>query len=206
MPVLSRFFRCSVLISLTKLLGRPSPPTRFQRQNLDDASLRAYAAKISGLDQERFLAAFTSLATKDSIQREGDVSAIEFAVRAAGMKAQDAIYAYAFSAEIPGWDHPGAFHSVDLWFFFETLAKCWRPFTGKHYDLARQMCDCLYNFVHSGDPNGIGTDGGRLPYRPKLEPQEPIFMSFGDAVKPLRSPADPVIRLLPDAYLASGEN
>lgn len=188
------------------MMGSTNNEFRLSPRAHDDASLRAYAAKISGLDQEKFLAAFTTPATKDSIQREGDVNAIEFAVRAAGMKAQDAIYAYEFSAGIPGWDHPGAFHSVDLWFFFETLAKCWRPFTGKHYDLARQMCDYLYNFVHSGDPNGIGADGGRLPYWPELEPQEPIFMSFGDAVKPVQSPAGPVVRLLLDAYLAGGEN
>ena len=43
---------------------------------------------------------------------------------------------------MPGWDNPGTFHSSDLWFWFETLAKCWRPFTGRHYDLARQMCEC----------------------------------------------------------------
>ena len=90
---------------------------------------------------------------------------------------------------------------MDLWFFFETLAKCWRPFTGKHYDLARQMCDYLVNFVRGGDPNGVGTQGGRLPYWPALDSQEPVFMSFGDVVKPVQSPADPVTRLLLDAYL-----
>ncbi|MGN1146376.1 MAG: carboxylesterase/lipase family protein, partial [Acetatifactor sp.] len=35
-------------------------------------------------------------------------------------------YYYRFDADIPGWDNPGTFHSVELWFFFETLAKCWR--------------------------------------------------------------------------------
>ena len=49
--------------------------------------------------------------------------------RAAG--AVQPCYVYEFGPEIPGWDQPGAFHSSDLWFFFETLAKCWRPFTGK---------------------------------------------------------------------------
>jgi hypothetical protein len=51
------------------------------------------------------------------------------------------IYYWVFNPDIPGWDNPGSFHSSDLWFFFETLAKCWRPFTGKHYDLARKMCN-----------------------------------------------------------------
>ncbi len=56
-------------------------------------------------------------------------------------------YYYTFDADIPGWDEPGNFHSVDLWFFFETLAKCWRPFKGKHYDLARCMANYWTNFV-----------------------------------------------------------
>ena len=62
-------------------------------------------------------------------------------------------YYYRFDTDIPGWDRPGTFHSCDLWFFFETLAKCSRPYTGRHYDLARQMCDYFANFVKRLDPN-----------------------------------------------------
>ena len=192
--------RCPVMMGSTNNEFRLSPRAE------DDVSLRAYAATIPGLDQERFLAAFTSPATRESIQREGDVNAIEFAVRAAAVKAGETIYAYAFSAKIPGWDNPGAFHSVDLWFFFETLAKCWRPFVGRHYDLARQMCDYLYHFINSGDPNGRGTDGGRLPWWPKLDSQEPVFMSFGDVVKPVQNPMGTVVKLLLEAYLARSES
>ena len=72
-------------------------------------------------------------------------------------------YYYNFQADIPGWDNPGTFHSVDLWFFFETLAKCWRPFVGRHYDLARQMCNYWANFIKTGDPNGADADGRRMP-------------------------------------------
>ena len=72
-------------------------------------------------------------------------------------------YYYRFDADIPGWDNPGTFHSVELWFFFETLAKCWRPFVGKHYDLARQMCNYWSNFVKTGDPNGLDADGTEMP-------------------------------------------
>ena len=32
-------------------------------------------------------------------------------------------YYYRFAPDISGEDHPGTFHSVDLWFFFETLAN-----------------------------------------------------------------------------------
>ena len=72
-------------------------------------------------------------------------------------------YFYRFGPEIPGWDNPGAFHSSDLWFAFETLAKCWRPFVGSHYDLARVMCNYWTNFAKKGDPNGPDADGSPMP-------------------------------------------
>jgi len=72
-------------------------------------------------------------------------------------------YYYVFGPHIPGWDNAGAFHSCDLWFFFETLAKCWRPFDGRYYDLARQMCNYWANFIKNGDPNGDDADGTPMP-------------------------------------------
>ena len=45
---------------------------------------------------------------------------------------------------------------------FETLAKCWRPFTGKHYDLARQMCNYWAEFIKKGDPNDADADGTQM--------------------------------------------
>lgn len=73
------------------------------------------------------------------------------------------MYVYRFAPSVPGWDDPGVFHSCDLWFFFETLQKCWRPFDGRHYDLAKRMCDSWCNFLKTGDPNGEGYDGRMLP-------------------------------------------
>lgn len=72
-------------------------------------------------------------------------------------------YYYSFDIEMPGDDHPGSFHSCELWFFFETLAKCHRPFTGKYYDVARQMCNYYCNFIKTGDPNGVDIDGTEMP-------------------------------------------
>ncbi len=103
------------------------------------------------------------------------VSGIECAVKETFLKTRENgnnenCYYYCFDADIPGWDNPGSFHSVDLWFFFETLAKSWRPFTGRHYDLARKMCDYLCNFIKTGNPNGTGTDGEELPeWKPYTE-------------------------------------
>ena len=73
------------------------------------------------------------------------------------------MYTYKFMPEIPGYDHPGDFHSCDLWFFFENIQKCWRPYNGKHYELARKMCDYWTNFIKTGDPNGDGYDEKKLP-------------------------------------------
>ncbi|MCR4940668.1 MAG: carboxylesterase family protein [Treponemataceae bacterium] len=85
---------------------------------------------------------------------------------------------YEFDVPIPGWDHPGKFHSVDLWFWFETLAKCWRPFTGIHYDVSRQMCNYLCNFVKTGNPNGIDYETRRLPSWSKFDTKAPKKMVF----------------------------
>lgn len=87
-------------------------------------------------------------------------------------------YYYCFDSDIPGADHPGTFHSVDLWFFFETLAKCIRPFTGKHYDLSRKMCNYWTNFVKTGDPNGSDADGTPMPLWKPYTADAPFTMLF----------------------------
>ena len=87
-------------------------------------------------------------------------------------------YCYKFDVPIPGWDHPGKFHSVDLWFWFETLAKCWRPFKGVHYDVARQMCDYLCNFIKNGNPNGKDLCGEPLPEWTPFKTEKANFMEF----------------------------
>ena len=101
-------------------------------------------------------------------------------------------YYYKFAADIPGWDNAGNFHSVDLWFFFETLAKCWRPFTGKHYDLARRMCNYWANFIKNGDPNGSDADQLPMPeWKPYTheKPCEMVFTTEGAA--PVRNGPEP---------------
>ncbi len=94
-------------------------------------------------------------------------------------------YYYRFDVDIPGEDNPGTFHSVDLWFFFETLAKCWRPFTGKHYDIARQISNYWVNFIKSGDPNGLDIDGTQMPVWESYTAANPAEMVFTvDGAKP----------------------
>ncbi|MCR5301034.1 MAG: carboxylesterase family protein [Lachnospiraceae bacterium] len=91
--------------------------------------------------------------------------------RACGLNAP--MYTYRFSPDIPGDDRPGDFHSCDLWFFFETIQKCYRPYTGKHYELARRMCDYWTNFIRTGDPNGKGYDGNTLPVWNCISDEDP---------------------------------
>ena len=172
----------------------------------DEDTLTAFAKEAFGEDADKFLSFFTHPATKESIQQEGAVNSIEFAVRAAAQyqKAQGKdlpLYYYQFDPEIPGWDHPGTFHSVDLWFFFETLAKCWRPFKGKHYDLARQMCDYWCNFIKTGDPNGEDSQQETLPYWPQFDPKEPVRMRFADAAAPVKCPETALKHFLLEEYL-----
>ncbi len=130
-------------------------------------ALQKQAETLFGEDAKTFLQ--FQEATKPSGEGQyAAVSSIECAVKAAFLQNEEYqnrkdCYYYRFAAEIPGWDHPGTFHSVDLWFFFETLAKCWRPFSGKHYDLARQMCNYWTNFMKTGNPNGQDDDGTMLP-------------------------------------------
>ena len=73
------------------------------------------------------------------------------------------LYYYRFMPDIPGHDAPGCFHSCDLWFFFETLQKCRRPYRGHHFDLARQMCNYMAAFIKNGDPNCADDDGSPQP-------------------------------------------
>ncbi len=77
-------------------------------------------------------------------------------------------YTWFFDRQLPG-DDCGAWHSSDLWYWFGTLANCWRPMEQKDADLSEQMVNYLCNFVRSADPNGQGlamwepTGPGRAP-------------------------------------------
>lgn len=136
----------------------------------DEASLKAAAEKCFGDKAAEYLAFPEAhrFNTTPWGTGAGAVSSIEHAVKAAflGEKAQKeakACWYYRFMPDIPGDDHPGTFHSCDLWFFFDTLHKCSRPYRGRHFDLARQMSLYWVNFIRTGDPNGPDDDGTPLP-------------------------------------------
>jgi len=112
------------------------------------------------------------------------------------------LYYYRFDPFMPGWDNPGAFHSSDLWFFFESLAKCWRPFDGRYYDLARQMCNYLCNFMKNADPNGPDNDGAPMPVWTELTPETPYAMDFSEngSVPDTKGPSE-VIRFMVEDHM-----
>ncbi|WP_342439603.1 carboxylesterase family protein [Paenibacillus sp. FSL L8-0436] len=167
---------------------------------------RALAVEMFGGKAEEYL----KLCGVDSGKLEemihkASVSNIEYAVRIAVKANCDSgsgvpMYYYTFDAEIPGWEDPGTFHSVDLWFHFETLAKCWRPFVGKHYDLARQMCNYLAYFMGTGDPNGKDSTGEDLPLWKPCTPEAPYGMVFADKAEFVKEPAGEVMQFLVEQY------
>ncbi|MBO4327242.1 MAG: carboxylesterase family protein, partial [Clostridia bacterium] len=137
--------------------------------------------------------------------KKTEVSGLEISARAlAACEHANAngrpVYYGVFDAEIPGWDNPGTFHSVDLWFYFETLAKCWRPFKGKHMDLARQMCNYWANFVKTGDPNGCDADGQPMPEWKPVDADSKNSMWFKDAPTPCEDAPDKMMRLQVAAF------
>jgi para-nitrobenzyl esterase len=169
-------------------------------------AFEAMATELFGEDADEFLA--LSGARSGDLEtaiRKASVNGIEYAIRIIGQSngelgARLPLYYYSFCAEIPGWDNPGAFHSVDLWFFFETLAKCWRPFVGKHYDLARQMCNYWANFIRSGDPNGLDSTGEEMPRWEPYTPEAPYGMRFADAAEFVREEPGEMMKFLVKQY------
>lgn len=183
-------------------------PVTVMAGNTEDEFLNSLVVAEGGTLEEKAEAVFGSRAKEflsfreAHVEREmrhyGTVSGIELSIKKACLTRGEIsaeqspepslglCYYYRFAPDMPGWDHAGTFHSSDLWFFFETLAKCWRPFTGRHYDLARQMCNYLCNFIRTGDPNGCDQDGSFLPRWDaftKEHPEEMQFLGTGAAAR-----------------------
>ncbi|MHB9033728.1 MAG: carboxylesterase/lipase family protein, partial [Anaerolineae bacterium] len=98
-----------------------------------------------GADAERYLALF-------DVHSEADLAAVQVArkkaasllgprgwARAHQRQGRQGPYIYYFDRDIPGEDHPGAFHSSELWYIFGTLARCWRPMQAVDYGISLQM-------------------------------------------------------------------
>jgi len=95
-------------------------------------------------------------------------------------------YLYEFDGDIPGPDEIGSYHGSEMWFAYDALARCDRPFTGRHYDLARQMSSYWASFIKNGDPNGKDTAGYDLPGWESFTRENDFLMLFRD--RPVKSP------------------
>ncbi len=166
----------------------------------------AMAREVFAEDSDAYLSLVADTKDIEEIRKKAKFPSIDLAIRALsaqGEKTNPALplYYYCFDAEIPGWDNAGTFHSVDLWFFFETLAKCWRPFVGKHYDLARQMCNYWANFIKTGDPNGPDSTGEPMPRWDAYTEAKKACMVFDDRAHQVVDEPDPLMKLLIRRYL-----
>ncbi len=172
----------------------------FDQMDADSREAFVQNATILFGDQADAFMKLCEAETLDEMIGKSCVSTVDIAKRAlceARAKRGQKSYYYIFDATIPGPDDPGTFHSVDLWFFFETLNKCWRPFVGKHYDLARQMCNYWAEFIKEGDPNGLDGDGSAMPYWPEYGRQD-ITMVFADTAKAAAMKPTPLTRFWMD--------
>lgn len=166
----------------------------------------AMAKERFGSDAEKFIELCKSESgSLEEVKQKASFRTIEYAIRIVGQAqsnngAHTPLYYYTFDPDIPGSDDPGTFHSSDLWFFFETLAKASRPFVGKHYDLARQMSNYLVHFISNGNPNGVDSNGEDMPEWEPYTSEAPYGMVFGDKAEYVKEKPDALMQFLINNY------
>ena len=87
------------------------------------------------------------------VSDKGDLlveSAIKFAL-VRNEQSDKKVWLYHFDRDLPG-DNAGAFHSCELWYEFETMQRCWRPFEEHDYEISRELSTQWADFVKQGDP------------------------------------------------------
>ena len=198
-------YRAGKCMDVNMMAGNTSAEFLNAIDAKDEQELEKEAIRLFGDRAEAYLAIPESRIRSEKAGGYGAVSGIECTVK--GVLADTAKqgrkgYCYCFDPDIPGWDDPGTFHSSDLWFWFETLAKCWRPFVGRHYDLARQMCDYFCNFIRCGDPNGKDINGTELPEWDCWSEQTPCTMRFtANGAEQETEPLPPLKEFLKDRIM-----
>lgn len=60
-------------------------------------------------------------------------------------------YLYYLTRQLPG-DEWGAFHGAELWYMFDTMDRCWRPWTEEDYILRDEIMDYWTSFMRDGVP------------------------------------------------------
>lgn len=146
-------------------------PFKPDRQQFEKKAREAY-----GIHTDQYLA---MMSDEDDMNRAAGMADSMFVanrVFAELLEAQgrSPAYLYYFDRQLPGGDGLGAFHSAELWYEFQTLSRCWRPFAGADYDLSNTIADYWSNFVKNGNPNGQG-----LPQWNPFTKEAPESMELG---------------------------
>ena len=102
-------------------------------------------------------------------------------------------YVYQFNRDIPGDDHPGAFHSSELWYVFGTLMRSNRPFSGFDYEISLKMTDWWVNFARTGEPG----NGWRA-----YTAEDPVINEIGEGVQLVDISERPEANNLSDELIA----
>lgn len=94
-------------------------------------------------------------------------------------------YVYCLDRNLPG-DNLGPFHAADLWYVFQTLNRCWRPWEKEDYWLARACNTYWAQFARTGVPQG-----DRLPVWTPYTRSSPRTMELGADIGMMELPRDP---------------
>jgi para-nitrobenzyl esterase len=62
------------------------------------------------------------------------------------------VFCYFFDRALPGNSYK-AFHAADLWYVFNDMEECWRPFEEKDKNLCQQMINHLSSFIKTDNPS-----------------------------------------------------
>lgn len=96
-------------------------------------------------------------------------------------------YTYYWDHTLPGPDADkyGAFHTSEVPYVFNSLAKSDRPFTDADHKIAEMMSSYWANFAATGDPNGKG-----LAHWPSVSEKPGMTMELGDKNAPISVAGD----------------
>lgn len=112
-------------------------------------------------------------------------------------------FLYTFNATIPGEPSAPTYHGSDMWFTFDNLSHCPRPFTGAHYELACTMSGYWANFIRTGQVNGVDKYGKPLPEWKPYTGSEPFMMRFSESAIEQAEPADSLTRMRIDHHFSN---